>query len=136
MANIPVGDHQTTKNLQPFKSFITITASLILGNRSIRSTSLRTTLLAKQCRRVDELLKSLVVVLDEKQPLGLLDDVPEVFQKDFALIGELAIRVLQLLVARKRRQGDIDLLVGGELAIGESLGGQRSSKVAGMEGKE
>jgi len=100
-SSLTIGEDQFTQSLQTSKSLLHISVRGILIDRSIGSSGGHT-LLSELGSVPDELLQRFIVVLQKQQPLGLLDNVTEIFQDGLAFGRELGVGVLQLVVVDER----------------------------------
>lgn len=114
--NKPIRDDQCSKCLETINTPLCILVGGLLVDRSAGGTS-RDTLLSQLRGVPDELLQGLVVVFDQEQTLGLVDDGAEVFKDEAAFVGEFCVWGAEFGVAGKGGEGDVDLCVGGELAV-------------------
>ena len=117
LAELAVGDQQLAEGPQALQSLLAIALSLVLGDGRVGTLNI---LVVVAGGLPDEVLQQVAIVLGQKQLLGLLDDVPGVLDEVLAFFRELVRGTRQGAGAKERVQGDIDLFIGGNLALLES----------------
>lgn len=120
LAELAVGDEQGAQGAKALESFVAVLLGSVLvdgqgGGSRIAS--------AEVLALPDEVLEQVALVLGEQEDFGLLDGIAHVRNEVLALGGELGGGRLQRLRGEEAVQGNVDLLVGGRLAIGERCRG-------------
>lgn len=108
LAELAVGDQQSTQGLEALQGPVGILLAVLLGDGHIGCLG---TLQADLLSLPDKLLEQFTLVLAQEQLLGLLDDIAQIPDEDLAVIREPRGRRNEGLGAQGAVEGDITLLV-------------------------
>lgn len=117
LSELPVGNKESTQGLQALNSVAAILFGGLLVDGSIRSLRFHG---AQTLSLPDELLKQVAIILGEDQFAGLVDDFAKIPDQLLTFFREVLGGRGEGLGLEGAVQGDVALLVRGQLAMFES----------------
>lgn len=108
LAELAIGDEQSTQRPQALKSFVAMSLGSVLADGEIGGVD---RLGVKLGRLPNEVLDQIALILRQQEVLGLFDDLSDVRDKLLAIFGQLLGRVREGLGSEEAVERNVDLLV-------------------------